>query len=155
VHQVDRTTELIKRAGLNVTAQRIAVFEVVKAHQHITAGEVLEQVKARLGRVSRQAVYDALTALTERGLLRRIEPAGSPSLYETRVGDNHHHVICRLCGRTDDIDCAVGKRPCLEPSDSKGFLIDEAEVVFWGVCPYCAERKRKTGTRTHNGGEKR
>ena len=128
---------LLRQHGLNATAQRLAVLRAVPARPHATADEVIELVRDDLGTVSRQAVYDALGALVDRGLLRRIEPAGSPARYEHRVGDNHHHLVCRTCGRIDDVDCAVDYRPCLTASDGRGYEIDEAEVVYWGRCPAC------------------
>lgn len=128
---------LLRQHGLNATAQRLAVLRAVPTRPHATADEVIELVRDDLGTVSRQAVYDALGALVERGLLRRIEPAGSPARYEHRVGDNHHHLVCRTCGRIDDVDCAVDYRPCLTASDDRGYEIDEAEVVYWGRCPEC------------------
>jgi Fur family ferric uptake transcriptional regulator len=105
--------------------------------QHVTADQVALAVRGRLGTISTQAVYDVLGALTRAGLLRRIEPAGSPARYETRVGDNHHHVVCRSCGAIADVDCVVGEPPCLSPASAGGFVIDEAEVTFWGLCPDC------------------
>ena len=129
--------ELLRKYGLQVTAQRCAVLRAVAANPHCTADEVTELVRADLGTISRQAVYDALGSLSEKGLLRRIQPAGSPALYEDRTGDNHHHVICRKCGKTADVDCAVGHAPCLTAADDSGFKIDEAEVIYWGTCPDC------------------
>jgi Fe2+ or Zn2+ uptake regulation protein len=129
--------ELLRRHGVQVTAQRVAVLRAVTRHPHGTADDIDKAVRAELGAVSRQAVYDALGALTERGLLRRIQPAGSPARYEDRVGDNHHHLICRSCNRMIDVDCAVGYRPCLTASDASGYEIDEAEVIYWGRCPEC------------------
>lgn len=129
---------LLRQHGLQVTAQRLAVLRAVLGQPHSTADDVDKVVRADLGTVSRQAVYDALGALTERGVLRRIQPAGSPARYEGRVGDNHHHVICRICGRTEDVDCAVGYTPCLTAADDRAFEIDEAEVIYWGRCPDCA-----------------
>lgn len=129
--------EQLRQHGLQVTAQRIAILRAVAAQPHCTADEVAAVVRAELGAISRQAVYDALAVLVERGLLRRIQPAGSAARYEDRVGDNHHHVICRRCGATADVPCSVGKRPCLTAADDSGFQIDEAEVIFWGVCPQC------------------
>ncbi|WP_165226639.1 Fur family transcriptional regulator [Aquisphaera insulae] len=129
--------KLLRSRGLQVTAQRLAVMRAVQARPHCTADEVAERVRAEIGTISRQAVYDALGILADRGLIRRIQPAGSPALYEDRVGDNHHHVICRSCGKTVDVDCAVGAMPCLTPSDAAGYRIDEAEVIFWGTCPEC------------------
>lgn len=128
---------LLRHHGLQVTAQRLAVLRAVAARPHSTADDLHEVVRDDLGTVSRQAVYDALSALTEKGLLRRIQPAGSPARYEDRVGDNHHHLICRSCNRTVDVDCAVGARPCLTAADDSGFEVDEAEVIYWGRCPDC------------------
>jgi Fur family ferric uptake transcriptional regulator len=130
--------EVLRAHGLHVTAQRLAVMRAVTALPHSTADAVAEQAKADIGAISRQSVYDALTLLTERGVIRRIQPIGSPALYESRVGDNHHHVICRSCGHVADVDCAVGHRPCLTASETHGFIIDEAEVAYWGFCPACA-----------------
>jgi Fur family ferric uptake transcriptional regulator len=128
---------LLREHGVQVTAQRLAVLRAVSALPHATADDVAERVRSELGAISRQAVYDALGTLVEKGLLRRIQPAGSPARYEDRVGDNHHHLICRACGRTVDIDCAVGDTPCLHAADASGYEIDEAEVIFWGTCPTC------------------
>jgi Fur family transcriptional regulator, stress-responsive regulator len=128
----------LRAAGLQVTAQRIAVLAAVGEKPHGTADDIESVVREQLGNVSRQAVYDALGALTEKGLLRRIQPAGSAARYEDRVGDNHHHLICRVCNRTVDVDCAVGYTPCLTASDASGYEIDEAEVIYWGRCPDCA-----------------
>jgi Fur family ferric uptake transcriptional regulator len=129
---------LLRAHGLQVTAQRLAILRALDSHSHRTADEIYQAVLSDLGAVSRQAVYDGLTVLTEKGALRRIQPAGSPARYEARVGDNHHHLICRVCGRTVDVDCAVGYVPCLAPGDAAGFQIDEAEVMYWGRCPECA-----------------
>ncbi|WP_033441997.1 Fur family transcriptional regulator [Saccharothrix sp. NRRL B-16314] len=129
--------ELLKDVGLRVTAPRIAVLDWLAEHPHATADSVAEGVRARLGSVSTQAVYDVLNACARTGLLRRIEPAGHPARYETRTGDNHHHLVCRVCGRTEDVDCVHGAAPCLEPSAAAGFAVDEAEVLFWGRCPDC------------------
>jgi Fe2+ or Zn2+ uptake regulation protein len=129
---------LLRERGLHVTAQRLAVLRAVPARPHSTADDIYRVVRAEIGTVSRQAVYDALAALTEADLLRRIRPAGSPARYEERVGDNHHHLVCRTCGRTVDVDCAVGYAPCLTPADDSGYEVDEAEVVYWGLCPECA-----------------
>jgi len=128
---------LLRRHGLHVTAQRLAVLRTVSNHPHSTADDVFERARAALGAISRQAVYDALSTLTEKGLVRRIQPMGSPARYEGRVGDNHHHLICRACGRVEDVDCAVGAAPCLSAADNRGFAIDEAEVIYWGYCPAC------------------
>ncbi|MBX3438927.1 MAG: transcriptional repressor [Planctomycetaceae bacterium] len=129
--------KLLREHGLQVTAQRLAVLRAVSERPHSTAENVAEDVRAEIGAISRQAVYDALGMLAEKGLIRRIQPAGSPALYENRVGDNHHHVICRNCGRTADVDCAVGETPCLTAADDSGYKIDEAEVIYWGTCPQC------------------
>jgi Fur family ferric uptake transcriptional regulator len=115
----------------------LAVLRAVSGRPHCTADDVAETVRAEIGAISRQAVYDALGMLAEKGLIRRIQPAGSPALYENRVGDNHHHLICRTCGKTVDVDCAVGDAPCLTAAADSGYQIDEAEVIFWGRCPRC------------------
>jgi Fur family transcriptional regulator, stress-responsive regulator len=128
---------LLRRQGLRRTAQRLAVLRAVSDRPHSTADDVYVAVRGEIGAVSRQAVYDALGVLTERNLLRRIQPAGSPARYEDRVGDNHHHLICRACGRMVDVDCAVGETPCLTAADDHAYDIDEAEVVYWGRCPDC------------------
>jgi Fe2+ or Zn2+ uptake regulation protein len=129
--------ELLREHGLQVTAQRLAVLKAVSTRPHATADELAEEVRERIGSVSRQAVYDALGILVEKGVVRRIQPAGSPARYEDRVGDNHHHLVCRSCGRTVDIDCAVGTTPCLTAANELGYEIDEAEVIYWGRCPAC------------------
>jgi len=129
---------LLRRHGVQVTAQRLAVLRAVSLRPHSTADQIDKVVRADLGAISRQAVYDALGALASNGILRRIQPAGSPARYEDRVGDNHHHLICRTCDRMVDVDCAVGATPCLSAADDSGYEIDEAEVVFWGRCPDCA-----------------
>ena len=120
-----------------VTAQRLAVLRAVSGRPHANADVIAEDVRADLGAISRQAVYNALRTMSEKGLIRRIQPAGAPTLYEDRVGDNHHHLICRTCGKTVDVDCAVGDTPCLTAADDSGFQIDEAEVIYWGTCPEC------------------
>ena len=127
-----------------MTAQRLAVLRAVSDSPHVTADVVAESVRHEIGSISVQAVYDALGVLTENGLLRRIEPAGSPARYERRVGDNHHHLICRGCGRMVDVDCAVGEAPCLTAAEDFGYEIDEAEVIYWGRCPECVEKKGTT-----------
>jgi Fur family transcriptional regulator, stress-responsive regulator len=127
----------LRSSGLQVTAQRLAIMQAVRAEPHATAEEVTDIVRGRIGSVSRQAVYDALGALADKRLIRRIQPTGSPTRYEDRVGDNHHHLVCRGCGQIFDIDCAVGSAPCLEAAHDHGFEIDEAEVVYWGRCPDC------------------
>lgn len=128
---------ILRRAGLRVTGPRVAVLSDLAEDKHLTADQLAEAVRARVGTISTQAVYDVLRALTTAGLVRRIEPAGSPTRYETRVGDNHHHVVCRSCGAITDVDCVIGEPPCLSPADASGFVIDEAEVTFWGLCPTC------------------
>lgn len=128
---------LLRQHGMHVTVQRLAVLRAVSSRPHLTADEAYQSVRTEMGAISRQAVYDALAAFTERGLLRRIQPGGAPARYENRVGDNHHHLICRTCNRTVDVDCAIGHAPCLTAADASGFEIDEAEVVYWGRCPEC------------------
>src|SRR6266550_2615964 len=128
---------LLRRSGLQVTAQRLAVLRAVSDRPHSTADDICTVVRAEIGAISRQAVYDALGALTDKGLLRRIQPARSPARYEDRVADNHHHLICRVCNRMVDVDCAVGYTPCLTAADDSGYEIDEAEVIYWGRCPEC------------------
>jgi Fur family transcriptional regulator, stress-responsive regulator len=135
----DRTTaDDLRGAGLRVTAARVALLEAVGAGDHLEVEAIAAGVRERIGHVSLQAVYEALNALTAAGLLRRIEPDGSPARFERRVGDNHHHVACRSCGAVADVDCAVGEAPCLTPSEDHGFAIDEAQVIFWGLCPGCS-----------------
>ena len=128
----------LRGAGLRVTAARVALLETVRAGDHLGAEAIAAGVRERVGHVSVQAVYDALHALTAVGLVRRIEPPGSPARFEGRLGDNHHHLVCRSCGVVADVDCAVGEAPCLTASDDHGFSIDEAEVIYWGLCPRCA-----------------
>lgn len=130
--------EELRGAGLRVTAARVALLQAVREGDHLDADAAAAGVRERVGHVSLQAVYEALHALAAAGLIRRIDPAGSPARYEGRVGDNHHHLMCRSCGAVVDVDCAVGEAPCLEPSDGRGFTLDEAEVVYWGICPDCA-----------------
>lgn len=134
---IERPDVLLRAHGLHVTAPRLAVLAAVSANPHCTADQVVEVVRADIGSVSRQATYDALAAFTELGIIRRIQPSRSPARFEDRVGDNHHHVVCRRCGVTADVDCAVNYRPCLTASDDQGFTIDEAEVIYWGTCPTC------------------
>ncbi|MFN8183648.1 MAG: transcriptional repressor [Candidatus Nanopelagicales bacterium] len=138
--------DLLRQHGVQVTAQRLAVLRAVAHSPHITADSVAQVAKAQLGAISRQSVYDALGVLVDHHILRRIQPAGSPARYETRVADNHHHLICRSCQRLVDIDCAVGAMPCLTPEDDHGFTLDEAEVIYWGLCPQCAELNRHNQT---------
>ncbi len=130
--------DLLRQNGIPVTAQRLAVLRAVSDRPHRTVDAIAEEVRARIGAISQQAVYDALGTLVKNRLIRRIQPAGSPTLYEDRVGDNHHHLICRACGKTADVDCAVGAAPCLTATDAAGFEIDEAEVIYWGTCADCA-----------------
>ncbi len=130
--------QMLRGADLRVTKPRLAVLTAVYDHPHADTHSLIEVVRDELGEVSPQAVYDVLRALTDARLVRRIEPAGSVARYESRVGDNHHHIICRSCGAIADVDCAVGEAPCLTASDAHGFTIDEAEVIYWGLCPACA-----------------
>jgi Fur family transcriptional regulator, stress-responsive regulator len=131
---------LLRGAALRVTRPRAAVLNAVHARPHVATDSIIQMVRADLGNVSVQAVYDVLRALTDAQLVRRIQPARSMPRYELRVGDNHHHVVCRTCGEVDDVDCAVGEAPCLTASDDRGYLIEEAEVVYWGVCSACSAR---------------
>jgi Fur family ferric uptake transcriptional regulator len=135
--QTPTTAEELRGAGLRVTAARAALLETVRLGAHLDVDSIAVGVRERVGHISLQAVYEALHALTAAGLIRRIEPAGSPARFEGRVGDNHHHVVCRTCGVVADVDCATGEVPCLTASESHGFAIDEAEVVYWGLCPDC------------------
>jgi len=141
---VSSTSELeglLRGASLYVTRPRVAVLGAVHDHPHADTYSILDLVRAQLGGVSQQAVYDVLNALTDAGLLRRIQPRGSVARYEARVGDNHHHIVCRSCGAIADVDCAVGDAPCLTASDDHGFVVDEAEVIYWGACPECSRGK--------------
>ncbi len=142
----DDLDQLLRGHGLQVTAQRLAIMRAVSSRPHATADELIEEVRGSLGAISRQAVYDALNVLVEKSLVRRIQPAGSAARYEDRVGDNHHHLICRGCGKTFDIDCAIGEAPCLVADDDHGFEIDEAEVIYWGRCPSCRTAAADTAT---------
>ena len=137
-HVVPTTADELRGAGLRVTAVRVALLDTVRAGDHLGVDGVASGVRARVGHVSLQAVYEALHALTAAGLIARIEPAGSPARFEGRVGDNHHHIVCRACGVVADVDCVVGEPPCLTASDDHGFSIDEAQVIFWGRCPDCS-----------------
>jgi Fe2+ or Zn2+ uptake regulation protein len=134
--------DLLRRHGVQVTSQRLAVLRAVTAQPHSTASHIDAVVRAEIGSISRQAVYDALGALTEKGIIRRIQPAGSAARYEDRVGDNHHHLICRTCDRMIDVDCAVGDAPCLTAADDLGYEIHEAEVIYWGTCPDCLQKRK-------------
>jgi Fur family transcriptional regulator, stress-responsive regulator len=136
--QKPATAEELRGAGLRVTAARVALLETVRGGDHLDTEALAAGVRDRVGHISLQAVYEALHALTAAGLIRRIEPAASPARFEGRTGDNHHHVVCRACGAVADVDCAVGEVPCLTASDDHGFSIDEAEVIFWGLCPNCS-----------------
>ena len=129
---------MLRGANLRVTRPRLAVLGAVHAHPHADTHSIIGAVRSELPAVSHQAVYDVLRALTAAGLLRRIQPSSSVARYEARVGDNHHHVVCRSCGAIADVDCAVGHAPCLTDSDDSGFVVDEAEVVYWGLCPTCS-----------------
>ena len=149
--------DILRQRGIQVTAQRLAVLRAVSSRPHVTADAVADAVRAEIGAISLQSVYDALGVLVAEGLLRRIQPSGSPARFEDRVGDNHHHLICRNCGRVVDVDCAAGPAPCLTAADDRGYEIDEAEVAYWGRCPDCVaqsqaapgtdppKRKRKRG----------
>jgi Fe2+ or Zn2+ uptake regulation protein len=137
-------SDSLRRRGLRVTAQRLAVLRAVTDTPHVSADAVAETARGEIGAISVQAVYDALASLTEHGLLRRIQPARSPARYEGRVGDNHHHLICRVCERMVDVDCAVGEAPCLKAADALGYEIDEAEIIYWGRCPECRDEKGTT-----------
>ncbi len=138
--------QVLKDHGLSVTAQRLEILRTVARNPHINADHVTELATESLGSISRQSVYDTLNTFAEKGLLRRIQPIGSPALYEDRINDNHHHLICRGCGVVVDVDCAVGYRPCLEASDNFNFEIDEAEVVYWGRCPTCSDSSATSST---------
>jgi len=137
----------LREAALRVTRPRLAVLQAVHAHPHADTETLIGATRALIPDVSHQAVYDSLRVLTEVGLLRSIKPAGSVARYETRRGDNHHHVVCRTCGAIADVDCAVGEVPCLTASDSHGFVIDEAEVIYWGICPSCTSAPARTTTK--------
>jgi Fe2+ or Zn2+ uptake regulation protein len=136
--QTPNTAAELRGAGLRVTAARVALLETVRVGDHLGIEAIAARVRDRIGHVSLQAVYEALHALTAAGLVRRIEPAGSQPRFEGRVGDNHHHIVCRSCGAVADVDCAVGEAPCLTASDDHGFSIDEAEVIYRGLCPECS-----------------
>jgi Fur family ferric uptake transcriptional regulator len=143
--------DLLRQRGIQVTAQRLAVLRAVAGQPHITADGVAESVRSEIGAISLQSVYDALALLAAEGLIRRIQPAGAPARFEDRVGDNHHHLICRTCGRVVDVDCAVGAAPCLTAADARGYEIDEAEVVYWGRCPDCAAHGSTPGSQHRKG----
>jgi Fur family transcriptional regulator, stress-responsive regulator len=141
---VDLARERLRTAGLRVTRPRLAVLAEVAAHPHADVEAIGAGARARLGSLSTQAVYDVVHALTAAGLLRRIEPAGSPARFELDTGDNHHHLVCRLCGQIVDVDCAIGRAPCLQASDEAGYLVDEAEVTYWGLCTSCQAVREPT-----------
>ena len=132
--------ESLRQHGIQATAQRVAVLTAASRHPHLSADDIAEIAQGDIGTISRQAVYDALSVFVEKGLLRRIQPVGSPARYEDRVDDNHHHLICRICGHVVDVDCAVGAAPCLTAANDMGYEIDEADVVYWGRCPQCQAR---------------
>jgi Fur family transcriptional regulator, stress-responsive regulator len=136
--QTSTTADELRGAGLRVTAARVALLDTVRDGDHLGVEAIASGVRDRIGHISLQAVYEALDALTAAGLVRRLEPAGSPARFEGRVGDNHHHVVCRSCGVVNDVACAVGEAPCLNASDDHGYSIDEAEVIYWGLCPGCS-----------------
>lgn len=136
-------SQSLRNHNVHVTAQRIAVLQVVANHPHATAEQITSMARHQIGSISRQAVYDTLGVLEQAGMIRRIQPIGSPARFEDRVGDNHHHIICRNCGALADIDCAVGLAPCLTPSETHGFDIDEADVSYWGTCPSCQQISTK------------
>ncbi len=144
----DDVEQLLRQNGVQVTAQRLAIMRAVSSCPHATADELTDEARAVIGSISRQAVYDTLSVLVDKNLLRRIQPAGSAARYEDRVGDNHHHLICRGCGTMFDIDCAVGVVPCLTADDDHGFEIDEAEVIYWGHCPSCRKATRPATSST-------
>ena len=143
---LDNPADRLRQRGIQVTAQRLAVLKAVGGQPHATADTVAEIARAEIGAISLQAVYDALALLVAEGLVRRIQPSGSPARFETRVGDNHHHLICRSCGRVVDVDCAVGAAPCLNAADDRGYEIDEAEVAYWGRCPECVAKSASVTT---------
>lgn len=138
--------ELLRAHGLRVTRPRLAVLEVLTQGGHLEVDDITRRVRDRIDSVSTQGVYDVLGALSRAGLARRLEPAGSPVRYEARVGDNHHHIVCRGCGAIEDVDCSVGRRPCIDPGVGHGFEVDEAEVTFWGLCPGCRTLRRADRT---------
>jgi Fur family ferric uptake transcriptional regulator len=146
IGMVTDPADLLRQSGIQVTAQRLAVLRAVAGQPHIAADAVAETVRAEIGAISLQSVYDALGVLVAEGLIRRIQPAGSPARFEDRVGDNHHHLICRTCGRLVDVDCAVGSAPCLTAVDDMGYEIDEAEVAYWGRCPDCLAQSRESSS---------
>jgi Fur family ferric uptake transcriptional regulator len=148
---MDDPSSVLRAHGMHVTAQRLAVLRAVTRVPHGSVDAIAEAVRVEIGAVSLQAVYDALAVLAEKGLIRRVQPAGSPALFDPRTGDSHHHAICRMCGAVADVDCAVGNAPCLTAAGASGFEIDEAEVVYWGTCWDCRSkraRKKRPGKRS-------
>ncbi len=145
--------DVLRKKGLHVTQQRIAILETISHIPHATAENIVEKTRENIGSISRQAVFDALNAFTDQGIIRRIQPASSPARYENRIGDNHHHIVCRHCGAMADVNCAVGLRPCLQAENDHGFIIDEAEVIYWGMCPSCQQHDAypETINTTHKG----
>ena len=141
--------QVLRAADLRVTRPRLAVLDAVRSHPHADTASVLTAVRTQEPAVSQQAVYDVLAVLADAGIVRKIQPAGSVARYELRVGDNHHHIVCRTCGAVADVDCAVGAAPCIDPSDSHGFVVDEAEVTYWGQCPDCARQASQAVSTTH------
>ena len=141
-HQMRDPEDTLRQHDLPVTAQRVSVLRAVSRHPHATADELAVDVRAELGSISRQSVYNVLNVLTDNGIIRRIQPADSAARFEDRIGDNHHHLVCRTCGKTEDVCCAVGEAPCLTAQSHHGFKIDEAEVIYWGTCPACQKKKR-------------
>lgn len=148
IDATDGVEQLLRTHGLQVTAQRLAIMRALSMRPHATADDLADDVRVVIGTISRQAVYDTLGVLVDKNLIRRIQPAGSAARFEDRVGDNHHHLVCRTCGSMFDIDCAVGSVPCLTADDDHGFEIDEAEVVYWGRCPACRIVSTKPSTNT-------
>lgn len=146
---------LLRNAGLRVTAKRLAVLRAVAEQPHSTTDDIYSAVRREVGGISNQAVYDALAAVTDKGIVRRIQPAGSPARYESRVADNHHHLICRSCGDMADVDCAVGETPCLTAGDDSGYAIDEAEVIYWGHCPRCLANQSVNQSRSNEQEQRR
>jgi len=146
--------DVLRRHGIQATAQRLAVWRAVSSLAHGTANEVAELAEIEIGTISRQAVYDTLSVFVEKGLIRRIQPVGSAARYEDRVDDNHHHLICRVCASVVDVDCAVGAAPCLTAADDRGYEIDEAEVAYWGLCPTC-QAEGRTPTRLNPSTDRR
>ncbi len=144
----DEVHQLLRQHGVQVTAQRLAIMRALSSRRHATADELADEVRGVIGSISRQAVYDTLSLLVDKNLIRRIQPAGSAARYEDRVGDNHHHLICRGCGAMFDIDCSVGSAPCLTADNDHGFEIDEAEVIYWGQCPNCLSEPTRTTSST-------